>query len=189
VVRVTTEALLAEMLAMPDAYELFEWLRGLSFIDAGPLGLFPHDLARETLAADLRWRDRDGYAQLSRRAGMYYIKRLQQSTVWEQQRLLSDFLFLHRYNPAVSSLKPAFEGAEWQESSGGYTDMARESDMPAIVAMVAQHEREESARLAAHWLDRQLERVVAFARPQRARNQPWRASCCGWRCTRPAPRR
>ena len=34
--------------------ELFEWLRNLSFIESGPLGLFPHDLAREALVADLR---------------------------------------------------------------------------------------------------------------------------------------
>jgi hypothetical protein len=179
VVRVTTEALLAEMLAMPDAYALFEWLRGLSFIDAGPLGLFAHDLARETLAADLRWRDRDGYAQLSRRAGMYYIKRLQQPGGWEQDRLLSDFMFLHRYNPAVRSLKPAFEGAEWQESSGGFTDMARENDVPAIVAMVAQHEGEEAARLAVHWLDRQLERAVVF-RTAAAGAQPALAGFVLW---------
>jgi hypothetical protein len=44
------------MLATPDVHELFEWLRGLSFIESGRLGLYPHDLAREALVADLRWR-------------------------------------------------------------------------------------------------------------------------------------
>ena len=37
---------------------LFEWLRGLSFVESGADGLFPHDLARDVLDADLRWRDR-----------------------------------------------------------------------------------------------------------------------------------
>ena len=50
--RVTTEGLLAELLEMPDSHELFDWLRGLSFIQSGQGGLFPHDLAREALAAD-----------------------------------------------------------------------------------------------------------------------------------------
>ena len=44
-----------------DAHELFAWLRDLSFVEAGPDGLFPHDLARDVLDADLRWRDPDGY--------------------------------------------------------------------------------------------------------------------------------
>ena len=55
-VHLTTEALLAETLRLQDTYELFQWLRGLSFIESGASGLFPHDLVREALAADLRWR-------------------------------------------------------------------------------------------------------------------------------------
>ncbi|MBZ0288399.1 MAG: ATP-binding protein, partial [Anaerolineae bacterium] len=43
-VRITTESLLADMLDMPDAHELFEWLSGLSFIEGGQEGIFPHDL-------------------------------------------------------------------------------------------------------------------------------------------------
>jgi hypothetical protein len=49
-IRLTTE-----MLGIPDAHELFEWLRGLSFIQSGAHGIFPHDLAREAMTADLRW--------------------------------------------------------------------------------------------------------------------------------------
>jgi hypothetical protein len=53
-VRVTTEALLGEMLDMPTSgpasegvHSLFEWLRELSFIESSPEGIFPHDLARD----------------------------------------------------------------------------------------------------------------------------------------------
>jgi hypothetical protein len=45
-VRVTTEALLASALGAGDAHELFGWLRRLSFVEEGPHGLFPYDLAR-----------------------------------------------------------------------------------------------------------------------------------------------
>ena len=37
--------------------DLFDWLRDLSFVEAGPDGLFPHDLARDVIDRDLRWRD------------------------------------------------------------------------------------------------------------------------------------
>ncbi len=75
-VRVMTEPLLAGMLNLPDEaegrddarHELFDWLRGLSFVEAGPNGLFLHDLAREAVSADVRWRNPDWYATLHDRA-------------------------------------------------------------------------------------------------------------------------
>ena len=52
----TTEPLLAELLDLPDAHEMFAWLRSLSIIETGPRGLYPHDIARDALGAELRWR-------------------------------------------------------------------------------------------------------------------------------------
>jgi hypothetical protein len=53
--RLTTEGLLRAALGPgdPDAYELFEWLRDLSFVQQGPFGLFPHELAADALVAYL----------------------------------------------------------------------------------------------------------------------------------------
>ena len=163
-VRLTTQALLAEMLAMPDpsagsgqgAHELFEWLRGLSFIESDRHGLFPHDLAREALTADVRWRNPDWYAELHRRARSYYTTHIQRSQAQEQRRHLLDLIFLHRDNPVV---RPVFE---WQESGGLFTDAMRKGDEPALLDMVARHEGEASARLAKHWLDRQPQGVIVF---------------------------
>lgn len=155
-VRVTTEALLALMLDVPDVHELFEWLRGLSLIESGQLGIFPHDLAREVLTADLRWRNPDWYAELHRRARLYYTTRLQQTHGQEQHRVLFDYIFLHRDNPAI---RPRFT---WQENSSLLTDTLRETDKAVLISMVAEHEGKESAQLAAHWLARQPQGVLIF---------------------------
>jgi len=171
-VRVTNEALLAEMLGMPDPstlrqgsgqansgqgpHELFEWLRGLSFIQSRPGGLFPHDLAREALDADLRWRNPDWYAELHRRARNYYVAHIQQSPGQAQQRTLLDLIFLHRHNAVV---RPFFE---WQTSGGVLADALREDDVPALLDMVARHEGSEAARLAQHWLAQQPEGVLVL---------------------------
>ena len=40
--RVTTEPLLRAALDVADARDLFDWIRRLSFVEAGPAGLFPH---------------------------------------------------------------------------------------------------------------------------------------------------
>jgi hypothetical protein len=165
--RLTTEGLLERMLEVPDAHELFDWLRGLSFVDSAQQGVFPHDLAREALVADLRWRNPDWYAELHRRARNYYIQRVQQTRGGEQQRALIDLIFLHRDNEAVRPffelLRRAGEGTrESLGASGTATDTARDEDVPQLVAMVAQHEGEESASHAASWLATQRDNATVF---------------------------
>jgi hypothetical protein len=148
-VRLLTEPLLAALLETPNAHELFEWLRSLSFIEAERYGLFPHDLAREALTADLRWRNPDWYNELHQRARAYYITRIQLGDREEQGRVLAHYVYLHRDNPVV---RPYFE---WQTSSSVFSDAVRPTDRPELLAMVEQHEGIQAARLAAHWLERQ----------------------------------
>ena len=152
-VRVTTESLLSAMLKTSDVYELFVWLRELSFIDSGREGIFPHDLAREALVADLHWRNPDWYLELKRRAREYYVERLNVSSGQVQQSLMLDYIFLHRDNPVV---RPFFI---WQTSGSALTDRLRPGDLPELVDMVATHEGVDSARLAEFWLKRQPHNV------------------------------
>jgi hypothetical protein len=159
-VRVTSEGLLARMLAVPDAHELFEWLRSLSFIESRRGGLFPHDLARQALTTDLRWRNPDWYAELHSRARAYYVDRLDQTKGPDQQRSLWDLIYLHRDNPAV---KPYFE---WQAAISLLTDGLRPEDVPGLVQMVRAHEGEEAARLAQLWLGRFPHWVVVLRDPK-----------------------
>lgn len=144
-VRVTTESLLAVMLAQTDVHEIFEWLRGLSFIESRRGGIFPHDLARETLSADLRWRNPDWYGELHRRAREYYVSHLEQTSGQQQLRVLWDYIYLHRDNPII---KPYFD---WQTKGSMVVDALGGQDVAVLVAMVKKHEGQESAHLASHW--------------------------------------
>ena len=155
-VRVTTEELLAELLTLTDAHDLFEWLRGLTFIETRPGGLFPHDIAREALVTDLRWRNPGWYAELHRRARVHYTRRLQETQGPEQQLALFDFVYLHRDNPAV---RPFFE---WQASGRAIPDRMHGTDVDLLVQMVESHEGGDSARLARFWLTRQPQNVIVL---------------------------
>ncbi|MSP11320.1 MAG: ATP-binding protein [Chloroflexi bacterium] len=148
IVRNVTEGLLQAIMQMPDVLELFRWLQGLSFIEAGPRGLFPHDLARETLLADLRWRNPEWYQELHDRARRYYAQRLNETTGREQQRVLFDYIYLHRENPMV---QPFFE---WT-ASGLLPDVAYPSDVPAVLQIVREREGQASADLISEWLAEQ----------------------------------
>ena len=156
-VRVTTESLLSEMLGnMAGTHELFEWLRELSFIETSAAGIFPHDLAREALVADLRWRNPDWYKELHRRARHYYSTRVSQTQGLDQQRLLYDFVFLHRDNSVIRSM------LEWQPGGNFTPDGLREADRDVLIAMVEQHEGRASARFASDWISRQPEGVTVY---------------------------
>ncbi len=155
-VRMMTEALLSAMLGLPDAHELFDWLRELSFIEAGAQGLFPHDLAREALINDLRWRNPDWYTELHNRARAYYGTRLQQVGALEQQAILYDYIYLHRDNAFV---RPFYE---WQGSGSALPDRMKAADGPILRAMVQAFEGEESAKLLDDWLESQPDAFLVF---------------------------
>ena len=145
-----TESLLAAMLELDDAHAYFDWLRGLSFMEAGRYGLFPHDLVRETMATDLRWRNPDWYVELHRRARSFYHARLRQTTGFNQRRVLAELIFLHRDASAVRAI------FNFQVNDNLFTDRLRPTDVAALIETVEQHEGPESARLMAFWSERQL---------------------------------
>ncbi len=160
-VRYTTEALLSELLGFPDVHELFAWLRELSFVESGTHGLFPHDLAREILVTDLRWRNPPWYAELHHRARRYYNARLQQAGPLEQQTVLIDYIYLHRDNPIV---RPFFVQLQSQHQGGAtvVVDAAQPADHAAILEVISTHEGPASAEHAARWLASQPDNVLVF---------------------------
>jgi hypothetical protein len=154
-VRVTSEPLLAAMLAADEARELFDWLRDLSFVSAGPRGIFPHDLAREALAADLKWRNPPWHQELHRRARGFYMDTFAHAQGHDQYIALLDLIFLHD-NPLIRS---AFS---WNDIGGLLEDTPRPGDWPALIDMVRRHEGAQSAEIAARWFERQPESVTVF---------------------------
>jgi hypothetical protein len=154
--RATTEALLAEVLGSEQAGELFDWLRDRSFIEQGRDGLFPHDLARDVLESDLRWRNPDVYRDDHRRIRNVIVRTLQSAHGLEAQRAFFDLLFLHRHNPLM---KPY---VEWATLGAAWAETATPDDHPVIVEMVRRHEGDDSAAIARFWLERQPEAFTVF---------------------------
>ena len=149
--RVTTEALLREVLRLEDAHELFTWLRELSFVESGPEGVFPHDLARDALEADLRWRDPEGYRRVFRGVRGHINGRLQTSRGQEQQRTIADAKYLFRRLPGVGS------PVDWEAWGQQYPEPARPGDREPLLDLVLTWEGEASAAIAARWWERQPE--------------------------------
>lgn len=159
-----------------DAHELFSWLRELSFVEAGANGLFPHDIVRTAITADLRWRDADTFDRLQHRARTYYLDRLDAVTsgsaareagptddghARSPQEILTDYLFLFRHNPVI---RPFFQRLRdaWNAEAPPVRDTATEDDVDALRAMVVAHEGDASAECFDHWRDRSASDIQVF---------------------------
>lgn len=150
-VRYTTEDLLRAALDVTptDAATLFEWLRGLSFMEVSRQGLLPHDLARDLLDSDLRWRDPSAYEALHRRVRRHFIGQVRSDSAVDRHRAAVDLVFLHRSNV---SMRPFWD---FTGLTQGYADRFRPEDRDALREMVLHYEGPESASVLDHWLDRQ----------------------------------
>ncbi|MFZ0545886.1 MAG: hypothetical protein WAM60_10640 [Candidatus Promineifilaceae bacterium] len=153
-VRLMSEPLLGAMLKLDDPYPIFDWLRDLSFMESDRRGLYPHDLAREALAADLRWRDPARQVDLHTLARAYYMQRFREGDSRVQRQILADYIFLHRDNPLIRAY------FDWQSTGTVFTDSYREEDQEALLEIIRKHEGETAEKLAGHWLTRQPQGMV-----------------------------
>ncbi|HMQ47293.1 MAG TPA: hypothetical protein PKA00_07605 [Saprospiraceae bacterium] len=141
----TTESILAEIMELESASAIFEWLQELSFMDKSREGLFPHDVIREALVADLRWRHPDFHFELYEKIKKYYASKMGSNNPVEQRKTLFELIYLHRSHPMV---RPFFD---WQEAGSQWVDTMATADIPAIRAMVQKNEGEEALALFDFW--------------------------------------
>jgi hypothetical protein len=144
----TTEDLLRAALR-EDAAPLFAWLRRLPFVESNDCGVFPHDVVREALEADLRWRDPQGYAAMHGRIHDHLATWVRTAAEPEVLPAVQALLHLHRHN-GMSAGSPVSQGVgEIQE------DPFQPADADALMRLAGQVDNEESAAWVAYWLARQ----------------------------------
>ncbi|WP_113700511.1 ATP-binding protein [Nonomuraea lactucae] len=148
-VRFTTEELLQAALPEQDVGELFAWLRCQPYVESGGEGLFPHDVARDALDADLRWRDPGGYEAMHHRVRAHLVERARRATGPDVLPAALDLNYLHR----GGGLMPRF--VTWRGDGDEVEDAFRPEDRAAVLALAAEAEGEESAAVVDFWLDRQ----------------------------------
>jgi len=155
----------------PTPHDLFQWLRGLSFIETSENGIFPHDIVRTAVSADLRWRDDATFRRLQQRARSHYLDALDAATTRSSVKddagselskdILTDYLFLFRQNPIV---RPFFQRLrdEWNAGTPPVRDTPRAEDRQPLREIVATHEGQASADLFDYWWDHDASETQVF---------------------------
>ncbi|WP_128379038.1 AAA family ATPase [Streptomyces cavernae] len=126
----TTEDLLQSVFGDEHAGELFDWLRGLPFVESGPGGVFPHDVVREALDSDLRWRDFTGYQKMHRRVREYAIEQVRRASGPSVLMAARAANYLMHHGP----FKMAYHS--WRGNGEVYEAPYRPQDWSAVVEMV-----------------------------------------------------
>ncbi|WP_327589556.1 AAA family ATPase [Nonomuraea sp. NBC_00507] len=144
----TTEDLLRAVLP-ENAASLFAWLRRLPFVESSGLGLFPHDVVREVLEADLRWRDARGYADMHHRIHAHLAAQIRTAADSDVLAAVGSLFFLHR------GIGSTAEFHTWRGEGEVYEDAFRPEDTEALVRLAAEVDGEESAAGVAFWTGRQ----------------------------------
>ena len=145
-------------------------------MESGRHGLFPHDLAREVIDADLRWRDPAAYGHVHEHVRADVVERLQgdRGARAAARARRPDVPAPRQPGRAARS----GTGRAWARST---PTRCAPGDRDAIAAMVERHEGAESAAIAAHWLERQPAAFAASAGAAPSRS----ASSPSSRCTPP----
>jgi DNA-binding winged helix-turn-helix (wHTH) protein len=95
--RTTTVALLSDVVDSVSASFLFEWLAEQSYVSTGPEGLLPHELVRDAIDEELRWRDPEGSRALQHAVNRHLIRQLQKGLVVPHAELQ----YLERRSPIM----------------------------------------------------------------------------------------
>ncbi|TDD06289.1 ATP-binding protein [Nonomuraea deserti] len=150
----TTEDLLRAALPQ-DAGTLFGWLRRLPFVESCSLGLFPHDVVREVLEADLRWRDPEGYAVMHDRLRAHLAEKVRTASDVDAPGAVAALLYLHRGNGPPDDFR---DGGEFGE------ELLRQEDVGTLVRVATAAEGTASADCAAFWAERRPEAFRLYRR-------------------------
>ncbi|SDJ01111.1 ATP-binding protein [Nonomuraea jiangxiensis] len=153
----TTEDLLRAVLP-EEAGTLFRWLRRLPFVESSGLGLFPHDVVREVLEADLRWRDPEGYAVMRDRIHAHLAARVRTASDADVPGAVAALLYPHRGDRAPAGFHGRHDEGEFQE------EVPREEDVGTLLRLAA--EGTASAACAAFWAERQPEAFRLYRRAE-----------------------
>ncbi|MEU8921570.1 ATP-binding protein [Kitasatospora sp. NPDC048545] len=163
----TSEELLASVLPEEDAHQLFGWLRGLPFMESTHRGLHPHDAARETLAADLRWRAPNAFVAMRQRLAEEYLRLLREAPEEQVWTVTDELFYLFREGEIVARLRT------WSREDEVHDRPLQPDDLDVVLRMAEQTEGPASAELVRYWARRQPQafsvyrlvstgRVVAF---------------------------
>lgn len=140
VARRTTEALLQRLLGA-DATDFFEWLWRRNYVSTDAEGISPHDIVRDVVRADFKWRGRSTYDRLLQGLHDDVVTRLREDPTGPAARDIVVLMTERRTPWARLMLHP--RGLDL-----GLVRHAKAADWPEVEAIATAH----GGPSAPHWM-------------------------------------
>lgn len=151
-------AMLREVLHVDNvaADELLAWLRARPYTESWPDGLRLHDVVRDALDRDLRWRDRAEFERLHADIRATVVARMRSATSdLERDHATMDLLYLSRGDPAARQVYSL-------DQAGAASRTMRVDDVDDREWVVRAFEGDAAADRVRYWVDQQPEAVTVF---------------------------
>lgn len=126
--RLTTEPLLADTVDAARARELFEWLATLSLVESAETGLFPHDLVRDAIDDELRWRHPDRYRDVHVAVRSHFVNRVREAPLAADSTF--DILYTHRRSPSMQPF------VDFRTLGSVYFERGTPGDLPQLADLL-----------------------------------------------------
>ena len=154
---ITTESLLTRVLAVEpaDGTNAFRWLCERPYVQTAAEGIRLHDTLRDSVRADVRWRDPDLARAMLDRAYEAAVEAVWRAAGAEQERKIVQLCDMLSREPGGAVLG----GPGDQEY---YTDAITDEELPLVYESLERHAGVQSARIAASWLRQQRGGLVGF---------------------------
>lgn len=155
-------ALLRQVLDLdgPAADTVLAWLRQRPYAESRPDGLTLHDVVKDALDRDLRWRDREAFRRLHVRIREVLLERMATAAEGEQHRCALDLVHLHRGNSAAQDLYALDDHAALVARPLRVEDAA---ELSWLARTLEEHEHRGAA--AAWWAEQPTVRWTVFEDP------------------------
>ncbi|HVL06433.1 MAG TPA: AAA family ATPase [Acidimicrobiales bacterium] len=140
------------------AGEVWSWLASRPFIVRSPRGLYPHELTRQLLEAELERRSPQGRRRMQRLVNRHANRLLVEASGAERIHHAMQLLWLHRATPVGQGLWSLRDGEGVSVTAGSLKDHT------AVAGILAAEEGPRAARLAEAWLEVQPESLVVVRR-------------------------
>jgi len=159
--RFTTEDMLRSMVSLePDvAGRLFQWLAQLPFIKRGQAGLYPHDVARDVIDADARWRDLEAYQQLHLELRRYCIRALRSAGDAQRERAFLNWFYLGRVQTLSRQV------VNYDALGSGWASAPEPHEFDALAAITRDAWGPDTASVVRAWLARPESEAAALRAP------------------------
>ncbi|MFK0252812.1 AAA family ATPase [Streptomyces sp. NPDC090445] len=165
----TSEELMRAVLG-ESADDLFDWLRAQPYVESTAAGLYPHDVVRDALESDLRWRDPEGSAELHHLMHRHLLRRVREVPAAQMLHAVGALQYLYRTDGYMTDFH------RWYAESLVVDQPCTPADEERVVELVGASEGAESAEIARYWL---AHRPECF-RVQRSLQSNRVVGCSAW---------